>query len=141
MNCSVAQALEVLGDRWTLLILRDAFRGHTRFDQFLETGISRNILTTRLKHLVDEGIFDRDPPTGKFAEYKLTRKGLDVQPILLSFTHWGDEYEPHPKGARLTFVDRWSGKPIQEMSAFSQEGKALKASDISVIVGPAYESE
>lgn len=139
MNCSVAQALEILGERWTLLILRDAFRGKRRFDDFLESGISRNILTTRLNQLVEHGILERQPPQGKVAEYLLTSKGKDIQPILLSLTHWGDKYVPHPKGKRLTFIDKKTGRPIAGMSAYSRDGRPLSPSDLSVKVGPAYD--
>ena len=107
MNCSLAQTLNIVGERWTLLILRDAFFGTKRFSQFERSlGIAKNILSTRLNTLVDEGIMERRESTedGR-TEYVLTEQGLDLQPILLSMTHWGDKYRPNPKGKRLIFVE------------------------------------
>ncbi|MEL0065039.1 MAG: helix-turn-helix domain-containing protein, partial [Gammaproteobacteria bacterium] len=101
MNCSVAQSLEILGERWTLLILRDAFLGTRKFEDFLGTGISRNVLAARLKRLLEEGILEKRPIDGKSSEYRLTLKGLDLQPVLLSLMHWGDQHLPHPAGDRL----------------------------------------
>ena len=125
MNCSLAQALDVIGERWTLLILRDAFLGARKFGQFQGSlGIARNILSSRLKRLIDEGVFEKTTTTGGgHAEYRLTNKGLALQPVLLSMTHWGDEFKPGPKGSRLTFVERDTGLPIRPMSAISQDGR------------------
>jgi DNA-binding HxlR family transcriptional regulator len=139
MNCSLAQALEVLGERWTLLILRDAFRGSRRFDDFLSLGIARNVLTTRLNTLVAHGILEKRAVDGKSSDYLLTEKGLDLQPILLSLTHWGDKYVPDPKGRRLDFVEKATGEPIREMSATSRDGRPLSAREIRAVPGPALE--
>ena len=99
MNCSLAQTLNIIGERWTLLILRDAFFGSKRFSQFERSlGIAKNILSTRLNTLVDEGIMEkRVSAEGAHPEYVLTEMGLDLQPILLSMTHWGDRYRPDPR--------------------------------------------
>ncbi len=137
MNCSLAQTLEIVGERWTLLILRDAFFGAKRFEQFQQSlGIARNILTTRLKSLVAEGILAKQPVEGGRSEYVLTEKGLDLQPVLLSMTHWGDKYKPNPKGKRLVFVERETGKPIQPMAAHAIDGRVLKPRDIKAKRGP-----
>ena len=90
--CSVARALSVLGERWTLLIVRDAFRGTRRFDEFQRSlGVTRHRLAERLRKLVDEGVLTRvaymDRPTRY--EYRLTRKGLALYPVLLTLSHWG----------------------------------------------------
>ena len=129
MNCSLAQTLDIVGERWTLLILRDAFFGTCKFSQFqANLGIARNILATRLARLVDEGIFERTAVNqGGHADYRLTNKGLALQPILLSMTHWGDEFKANPKGMRLTFVERETGLPIRPMSAISQGGRVAAA--------------
>ena len=137
MNCSLAQSLEVLGERWTLLILRDAFRGSRRFDDFLSLGIARNVLTTRLNTLVEQGILEKKAVDGKSSDYLLTEKGLDLQPVLLSLTHWGDKHMPHPDGKRLDFVEKSTGEPIREMSAMSQDGRPLGAKEIRAVPGPA----
>lgn len=139
MNCSLAQTLDIIGERWALLILRDAFFGVKRFGHFQRRlGIARNILTTRLKQLVEEGIFEkRESEEGAHYEYVLTSKGLDLQPVLLAMTHWGDKHHPDPKGKRWIFVEKETGDPIQLMSAMSRDGKPLKSRDITAIAGPA----
>lgn len=103
-NCSVARALEVVGERWTILILRDAFRGVHRFDDFQRSlGVARNVLQTRLLRLVDEGLLERrryqeHPPRH---EYRLTPRGEDLWPVLLALMEWGDRHrgagEPAPR--------------------------------------------
>ena len=94
-DCSIARALEIVGERWTLLIVRDAFLGLCRFDEFQESlGISRNILTDRLNKLVEEGIFERVPygsRSDRF-DYQLTKKGLDLHVALVGLRQWGDHY-------------------------------------------------
>ena len=94
-NCSIARALELVGERWTLLIIRDAFLGLRRFDEFQESlGISRNVLTDRLNRLVEEGIFEAVPYGTRQDryDYQLTRMGLDLHVALVGLRHWGDKY-------------------------------------------------
>ena len=138
MNCSLAQAMEILGERWTMLILRDAFFGVRRFEDFLKTGMSRNVLTDRLKRLTETGILEKRPIDGKSSEYLLTEKGLDLQPVLLSMTHWGDRYLPNPDGDRIIFKERATDQPIAPMSAYSRDGRPLGARDIRAHRGPGY---
>jgi DNA-binding HxlR family transcriptional regulator len=100
LPCSIARTLEVIGDRWSILILRDAFRGVRRFDDLQrDLGIARNILTDRLNTLVDAGILERrkyqDQPE-RF-EYRLTEKGLDLYPVLIGLMRWGDKWAPVSK--------------------------------------------
>ena len=110
MNCSVAQSLNVLGERWALLIIRDAMFGAKRFVQFERSlGISRNILTARLNMLVEEGLMEKRPAAEtRHDEYVLTQAGRDLEPVLLAITHWGDKYRPNPDGVRLIFKDKES---------------------------------
>lgn len=138
MNCSLAQTLNIIGERWTLLILRDAFFGKKRFGQFERSlGISKNILTSRLNRLVGEGIMERrDSEEGAHAEYVLTEAGLDLQPVLLSMTHWGDEHRPSPSGTRLVFTDRDTGEPVRRMSVLGTDGRVLKPRDVRAVPGP-----
>ena len=94
-NCSIARALEVVGERWTLLIIRDVLLGLHRFDEFQESlGIARNVLTDRLNRLVDEGVLERvlysERP--ERYEYHLTKKGLDLNIALTALRQWGDDY-------------------------------------------------
>jgi DNA-binding HxlR family transcriptional regulator len=137
MNCSLAQTLEVIGERWTLLILRDAFFGRKRFEEFQKSlGIARNILTSRLNRLVDEGILEKRPVDAGRFEYVLTPKGLELQPVLLSMTHWGDRHKPHAKGKRVVFVERATGEPIAPMAVRSADGRVLGPRDIKALPGP-----
>jgi DNA-binding HxlR family transcriptional regulator len=141
MNCSLAQTLAIIGERWTLLILRDAFFGSCRFNQFERNlGIAKNILSARLSMLVEEGILERrEASEEKRTEYVLTEQGLALQPILLSMTHWGDRYRPNPKGTRVVFVDRQEGRPIQPMTVRSEGGRALNPEDVRATPGPAFD--
>ena len=93
--CSVARALELVGERWTLLIVRDAFFGLRRFDEFQRSlGVARNVLADRLNRLVEAGIFERVPYSEHPPrhEYRLTRKGRDLNVALTALRQWGDEY-------------------------------------------------
>jgi len=134
MNCSLAQTLDIIGERWTLLILRDAFFGVKRFGHFQRRlGIARNILSTRLNQLVTDGLLEkRNTEEGAHFEYLLTHKGLDLQPVLLAMTHWGDKHQPNPKGERWIFVEKETGEPIQQMSATSRGGKPLATWEITL---------
>jgi DNA-binding HxlR family transcriptional regulator len=94
-DCSIARALEIVGERWTLLIVRDAFLGRSRFEQFQESlGIARNVLTDRLKRLVDEGILERRRYSERPEryEYHLTPKGRDLSLALAALRQWGEEH-------------------------------------------------
>jgi DNA-binding HxlR family transcriptional regulator len=138
MNCSLAQTLSIIGERWTLLILRDAFFGAKRFGQFQRSlGIAKNILSARLTMLVEEGILERrESSEGAHTEYALTDRGLDLQPVLLSMTHWGDKHRPNTEGDRLIFTERESGKPIRRMGVVSEDGRTLQAREVRAVAGP-----
>jgi DNA-binding HxlR family transcriptional regulator len=95
MNCSIARALDVLGEWWTLLVVREAFRGVRRFDGFVERlGIAPNILSTRLKKLVEHGILEARQYAGHPArrEYRLTAKGRELFPVIIALLQWGDRW-------------------------------------------------
>ena len=120
----------MIGEHWTLLIIRDAFFGLRRFDEFHNSlGISRNVLSVRLKKLVKAGILEKTEGPGH-PEYRLTEKGLALQPAMVAMTHWGDTYLPHPEGKRLTFVDRRDGKPIKPAGIYAADGRRLKPKEI-----------
>jgi DNA-binding HxlR family transcriptional regulator len=112
MACSVARTLDIVGERWTLLILRDAFNGVRRFDDFQQSlGVARNILTDRLLTLVAHGVLERrryqeHPPR---YEYRLTPKGLDLYPVLLSLLQWGDRYLAGEDGPPVEVVHAGCG--------------------------------
>ncbi len=141
MNCSMAQALDAIGERWALLILREAFYGKTRFNQFLEAlGISRNILSARLAHLVAEGILEKRPATEtSHTEYVLTDAGRALRTVIISLIHWGDEFRPHPNGPRFYFVDVESEEPVRKMGIFTESGKEVESGRVRVVPGPGFE--
>jgi DNA-binding HxlR family transcriptional regulator len=115
-NCSIARTLDVVGEWWTLLILRDAFRGTTRFDDFQASlGMARSVLTARLRKLTDQGVLERQPycEHPPRYEYKLTEKGLALFPIIAAMLHWGDTWAPTPAGPPVVFVHDSCGKVIQ----------------------------
>ena len=142
LNCSVAQSLNILGERWALLIIRDALFGAKRFVQFERSlGISRNILTARLNALVEAGLMEKRIGTEtRHPEYVLTEAGRDLEPVLLAITHWGDKHRPNPDGTRLTFVDKETGVPIQPMHPITEDGKSLGNGDLKAIIGPGGQS-
>lgn len=113
-NCSVARTLELIGDRWTILIVRDAFLGVRRFDDFQRSlGIARNVLAGRLQRLTDDGVLERrryqERPVR--CEYALTRRGLDLWPVIVSLKRWGDTHLA-PDGKPLLFEHRDCGGEI-----------------------------
>ena len=138
-TCTIARAVSLVGDEWTIMILREMFLGTRRFDDFLSLGIARNVLTTRLNTLVEQGILEKRAVDGKSSDYLLTEKGLDLQPVLLSMTHWGDRHRPNAKGDRLVFVDRKNGKPIRRMAVTSEDGRRLQPRDVRAVAGPAVD--
>jgi DNA-binding HxlR family transcriptional regulator len=135
-NCSVARALEIVGERWTLLIVRDAFLGLRRFDQFQESlGIARNVLTDRLNRLVEEGILERIRYSERPAryEYHLTPKGRDLQIAMAGLRQWGDKYlsEKPPRTMRRKSDKR----PV--VAAFVPKGaEVLRPDEIESVPGP-----
>ena len=138
MNCSMAQALDAIGERWSLLILREAFYGKTRFNQFLEAlGISRNILSARLSHLVEQGLLEkRLASETAHTEYVLTEAGCALRTVIVSLIHWGDEFRPNPKGARNILVERATELPIRPMGIYSESGEEVAKGGIKVVPGP-----
>src|SRR2546430_12232108 len=135
-NCSIARALEVVGERWTLLIVHDALLGLSRFERFQESlGIARNVLTERLNRLVEEGILERvrySERPERF-EYRLNRKGRDLQIALTGLVQWGDEYlcDKPPRITRRKADKR----PV--VAAFVPKGaEALRAEEIEIVDGP-----
>ena len=139
-NCSIARALEIVGERWTLLIVRDAFLGLRRFDQFQESlGIARNVLTDRLNRLVEEGILDRVRYSERPEryEYRLTRKGRDLQIALEGLRQWGDKYVSD-KPPRIT--RRKSDKRPVVAALVPKGAKVLRADEIESVPGPGLKS-
>jgi DNA-binding HxlR family transcriptional regulator len=137
-NCSVAGALELVGERWTLLILREAFLGTRRFDEFQGTlGIARNVLQSRLERLVDEGVLRREryQERPERFEYKLTRKGVDLWPVVVSLMKWGDKYTA-PNGPPVIMRHVGCGGEIDDRRICAACGKHLEASESRAELGP-----
>ena len=133
-NCSIARALEVVGERWTLLIVRDAFLGVRRFEEFQESlGIARNVLTDRLNWLVDEEILERVPYSERRYEYRLTKKGRDLEIALAGLRQWGDKYisEKPP-----TVLRRKSDKKRVIAALVPRGTDTLRAHELEVVPGP-----
>ena len=113
--CSVAATLEVVGDPWTLLILRDAFAGVRRFEQWQENlGVARNVLAARLKTLVSHGVLERRPYSERPPrfEYVLTAKGRDLSDVLLTMAAWGDRHVYGAPGGPVCYTHRACGQPF-----------------------------
>jgi DNA-binding HxlR family transcriptional regulator len=135
-NCSIARTLELVGERWTLLIVRDALLGVRRFDDFQESlGVARNVLADRLNRLVDEGILERKkyserPP--RF-EYRLTEKGRDLAVPVLALMQWGDRHLDHepPRVARR----RSDRSPIRAV-LIGDNDDVVSPAEIEVVPGP-----
>jgi DNA-binding HxlR family transcriptional regulator len=111
-RCSIARALSVVGDRWTMLLLREAFLGTTRFDELQEnTGAARHIVAARLHHLQEYGVLDRVPYTDRPArfDYVLTPKGKALYPVVISLLAWGDEWMMDDRGPTLTVTHEACG--------------------------------
>ena len=138
-NCSVARTLDAIGDRWTLLVLREAFYGVRRFEQMQRNlGIARNILAARLQNLVGHGILERrryQERPERF-EYRLTRKGLDLYPPLVTLMQWGDAYMADEAGPAVRLVHKTCGQDADPRLACGHCGEALDACEVRVEAGP-----
>ena len=138
-NCSVARSLEVLGDRWTLLVVRDAFLGVRRFDDFQRSlGIARNVLADRLARLVEEGVLERrryQERPERF-EYRLTAKGLDLLPVTMSLMSWGDRYYAPPEGPPRVVRHRGCGGVVSGRMTCERCGATVGNSDVRAEPGP-----
>ncbi|MEP5763994.1 MAG: helix-turn-helix domain-containing protein [Halieaceae bacterium] len=135
MHCSLAQALNVIGEWWSMLIVRDFFLGNgtRRFEQLRDSlGISRNILTERLKTLTDAGVIERVPlqEGGKRCAYQLTEKGRDLMPIMIAMLQWGDKWQQLPGQRFLNVRDRKREEEIAPLTVQSSHGEPLMMNDL-----------
>jgi DNA-binding HxlR family transcriptional regulator len=138
-SCSIAGALEVVGERWSLLIVRDILLGLRRFDELQsQLGIARNVLQTRLTRLQEEGVIERVPYQERPPryEYLLTEKGLDLWPIIVSLMTWGDRYAPPDGGPAVVIEHRGCGGAVDEHRVCEKCGARLKARDAVGRPGP-----
>jgi DNA-binding HxlR family transcriptional regulator len=138
VNCSVAQALEVVGEWWSLLIIRDAFLGVTRFDDLRDRlGISRNVLADRLDHLLAHGVLERVPYQEHPVryDYRLTEKGIDLWAALTALRQWGDKWAA-PNGPPIELVHKGCGQHVEVVPTCSNCGERLEARAVRAVAGP-----
>jgi DNA-binding HxlR family transcriptional regulator len=127
-DCSIARTVDMLGDWWTPLVVRQAFLGARRFDEFQEAlGIPRNVLTERLRTLVDLGVLTKQqyserPPR---YDYRLTEKGIDLYGVIVSMMTWGDRWLDWPDGPPIRLVDRDTGEPVEPVLVDRRTGEPI----------------
>lgn len=142
-NCPIARVMELLGEGWTLLILREAFLGTRRFNDFeRELGVARNILSIRLKKLVEAGLLERKPSASdrRVVEYRLSDTGKSLFPVLVALTQWAgqclcDDSEP------VRFIERASGDEIAPVTVHNRKGEPLGLHDIAMVAGPGADKQ
>ncbi|MEU6196563.1 helix-turn-helix domain-containing protein [Streptomyces sp. NPDC047061] len=140
-NCPVQRALDVVGERWTLLILHDAVNGVRRFGDFRRhIGMSEAILSDRLRKLVTAGILDtvpyREPGSRSRNEYHLTRKGWDLWPTLMALSQWGETYTLGPEGPVLDIRHTDCDAPVRVVVECSAHHSTLNPGDVTARLGP-----
>jgi DNA-binding HxlR family transcriptional regulator len=139
MNCSIARAIDVLGEPWTLLILRDLLLGFTQFDELRrDLGVSTSVLANRLERLVDQELVEREPygdHPHRFA-YQLTEKGRDAVPVLLTLVAWGDRWEAGRRGPPTEIVHESCGHATAAVLQCRECGEPLEVDDLSYRRGP-----
>jgi len=138
--CSMASTLEVIGERWTMHVLRESFLGVRRFEDYRRNiGVARNILSDRLNTLVTEGILRRElyserPPR---YEYRLTRKGIDLHEILIALMKWGNRWTPNEDGPAVVLRHRECGGTVEPVLSCPDCGEPVHAWDLEALPGPA----
>ncbi len=138
-HCSLARSLDVVGDWWTPLIVRDLALGLNRFDELVEDlGISRNLLTKRLADMEANGVIQREqyqdrPPRSK---YVLTESGWELVPVLMALSAWGDRWAPHPAGVPVRFRHRDCGRTFTPQVSCSKCGAPVRPVDVIPVPGP-----
>lgn len=143
-NCSIERTLAVLGEKWTFLVLREAFNGIRRFaDLQTRTGAPRQVLSARLSRLVEEGLLRKvpyqEPGQRQRDEYRLTQKGLDLYPIMIALMHWGDRYLADPEGPPVVVTHRDCGAPVT-LHLVCEEGHRVDGPrEVTPRPGPAHD--
>jgi DNA-binding HxlR family transcriptional regulator len=136
IDCGLPQALEVMGERWSFMILRASFNGLHHFEEFLsELGIARNILSNRLAKLVEHGILKREPCADdrRKIEYRLTEKGFDLLPAMIALRQWGQKYGAEMVVEDPVLVDEKDRLPIGQVSILSHDGRILDHTGLNMI--------
>jgi DNA-binding HxlR family transcriptional regulator len=138
-RCSIARTMQVLGERWTVLIVRSAFQGDSRFSDFRDRlGVPTDVLTARLNTLVDAGIFERrsyrEAGSRERSSYHLTPAGSELKKVLAALSEWGTEHRPSEFGASVLYVDR-NDDPVS-VEFVSSSGRTLDYADVTMVPGP-----
>jgi DNA-binding HxlR family transcriptional regulator len=139
-SCSIARCLSVVGDRWTLLILREAFLGTRRFEDFqTHLGVTRHRLADRLRRLVQSDVLDRVPYQDRPQrfEYRLTEKGRDLYPVIVSLMRWGDRWMAGQEGPPVELLHRSCGRAMTPELMCPECGEAVHLEDVQVRMSPA----
>lgn len=139
-KCPIARSLDVVGDWWTLLIVREALKGARRFGEFQQSlGTAKNILSTRLREMVANGILEARPAEdgASHNEYHLTEAGLHLQTVLVSLRQWSEQFIFEPGEPMMVAVDRQTERPIRRLEVVSQDGRLLDPLDIVAREGEA----
>jgi DNA-binding HxlR family transcriptional regulator len=139
-ECPIARSLDAIGDWWSLLIIRDALLGARRFGEFQRSlGLAKNILTVRLRTLVDQGILEMAPASdgSAYQEYVPTPKGRGVFPILVALRQWSEEFDERPEEIATILVDRKNSRPVRKLELHSQDGRLLTSADTALKPRPA----
>lgn len=134
--CPIARAVDVVGDWWSLLIVRDALLGKRRFGEFQKSlGVAKNILTVRLRKLVDYGVLELVPATdgSVYQEYALTEKGRGLHIILMALWQWGARSLGVPEDQEMVLVDKKTGKPVRPLELQAQDGRLLGPDDVILV--------
>jgi DNA-binding HxlR family transcriptional regulator len=138
--CSIARSLELVGERWTILVIREVFMGRRKFSEMQRSlGVARNVLAARLDRLVDEGILERRPYSERPAryEYFLAEKGLDLWPVMVSLLHWGDKHMPLPGGPPTVLLHKGDcGGEVDDRRICTKCGKQLSVRQARAVDGP-----
>lgn len=133
--CPIARSLDAIGDWWSMLIIREALFGVRRFGEFQKRlGLAKNILTIRLRALVEQGILKTAPASdgSAYQEYLLTPKGRGVFPVLVALRQWSEEFDGRPDEIATLLVDKESGKPVRKLELHAQDGRLLNADDVAL---------
>jgi DNA-binding HxlR family transcriptional regulator len=139
-DCPIARSLDAIGDWWSILIIREALFGVSRFGEFQKRlGLAKNILTVRLRALVDQGILQTAPAAdgSSYQEYRLTPKGRGVFPILVALRQWSEEFDEHPEEIATILVDKEKGRMVRKLELHSRDGRLLGVDDTALKPQPA----
>jgi DNA-binding HxlR family transcriptional regulator len=138
MACSIARTLDVIGEPWSPLVLRDVYAGFTRFEEIqADLGISRKVLTERLNHLVERGVLERRPYDRRPRyEYVLTEKGAELVDLLMVMVAWGDKWLAGEAGPPVLYRHRACGKVSSVDLRCAQCGESMRATDVELLPGP-----